>query len=393
MRMPIVVTTTAIALSVGVTVGAAPAGADVVNLGKIVQEPPGSNAEARFPDLLKLGDGRIMAVWHKGTEHAGVVGQVQISYGTYRRGTLTWTPEQPALTHPELMDGKDMRDPKLGQMNDGSVLMQWFVPSDGVYYARWRPGAATFDDPHKLNLTGFAGTPAEHGGILALAGTDQVLIPVYTGGGGTYFARGTFHPCAAGTDDPLTVRDWFTIQANNTTEPVNGYDDMYQEPSFVQYGDTVLAVVRHEQWPHGGTGGKLGAPALVVTWKAADATPAFTKSSWDVPANSDHLLKTSDGRLLFTFGDKRFPNRPTSGSLISDPTHLPWKTAAEGQTVIPIYDSGFNDQGNPSSAEVRPGVFITAAYNAKQYAATETATTSPDGGSLYALETHATDYR
>jgi hypothetical protein len=374
--------------TLGVAAGATPAAAAVVNIGKIVQEPPGSGDEARFPDLMKLNDGRIMAVWYKAAEHAGTIGTIQESFGTYRNGAWTWTPEHDALTHQNLMDGKDTRDPKLGKMNDGSLLLQWFVPNDGVWYSVWRPGWTTFADPNKLTVPGFTAIPAEHGGVLALAGSDRVLVPFYTGGGGAYFARATYTPSAA---NPLSVQDWWAIQENSTT-PVNGYDDMYQEPSFVQYGATVVAVVRHEQWLHTDTSSRIGAPALVVTWNPYADTPAFTRSFWDVPANSDHLLKTSDGRLLFTFGDKRYANRPTDATLISNPTQLPWRTAADGQKVIAIYNSGFSDQGNPSSVETAPGTFLTAAYNAKQYSTTEGPGTSPSGGTLWLLKSNASDY-
>jgi hypothetical protein len=381
----------AIAAIALVTLGAGtPAGAAVVRIGKVVQEPTGSGDEARFPDVVKLDDGRLMVVWYRAAEHAGTIGTIKVSFGTSTNGTWTWTAEHNALANQgTVMAGKDTRDPKLGKMNDGSVLLSFFVPGGGVWYSVWKPGWTTFADPNKLVVPGFADNQAEHGGILAVAGTDQVLVPFYTGGGGAYFARATYTPA---TTFILDVHDYFAIQTNSATPAADGYDDMYQEPSFVQYGDTIVAVVRHEQWLHSNTATRRGAGALVVTWSLSASTPVFTKSYWDVQANSHHLLKTSDGRLLFTFGDKAVTYRPTEGSLIANPTQLPWKTRAAGQKVLPIYNSGFSDQANPSSVEVSPGTFFTFAYNAKKYASSEGNGTSPSAGTLWILQTKTADY-
>ena len=37
------------------------------------------------------------------------------------------------------MAGLDTRDPKLGKMNDGSVLLTFFVPGGRVFYSVWMP--------------------------------------------------------------------------------------------------------------------------------------------------------------------------------------------------------------------------------------------------------------
>ncbi|WP_307970413.1 hypothetical protein [Salinispora arenicola] len=74
----------------------------------------------------------------------------------------------------------------------------------------------------------------------------------------------------------------------------------------MQIGSTVVAVVRAEQ--NGG-----GSPAIVARWNPYTAMPACTYQSFTgVLANSHHLLKTSDGQVLFTYGDRAQTNRPTS---------------------------------------------------------------------------------
>lgn len=372
-----------LALVLTATVGgtAAPADAAVSRIGKVVQEP--SPYEARFPDLLKLDDGRIMAVWHRAAEHEGAVGKVRVAFDNRDNGR-TWPEIHDALADMGPMNGRDMRDPKLGKMHDGSVLLTWFVPGDGVYHSVWRPGWSYFAAPHRLSVPGVADPLAQHGGILALAGGDQVLIPVYTGRGNSYVARATYRGTAS---QALAVNAVFTLET--TSRAADGRDEMWFEPSLAQFDRTVIAVVRHERWS--GTG-RLGAPARVIAWDAGAAAPTFTRADWNVQANSHHLLKTRDGRLLFTFGDRAVNYRPTYGTLITDPARLPWRQPSAGQKVVPIYNSGFGDQANPSSVETTPGTFLTAAYNAKKYASSEGTGTSPSGGSLWLVQSLDDDF-
>ncbi|WP_210407940.1 sialidase family protein [Allokutzneria sp. NRRL B-24872] len=354
-------------LLVGVT--AQPATAAVSMVAKIVQEP--GEFEARFPDVVKLNDGRLMAVWHRAAEHAGTVGTIRLSFGS--ANGRTWSAAAPALANPGSMNGIDTRDPKLGKMQDGSVVMTFFVPGGKVYYSVWKPGWTRFTDPVQLTAPGLATGVYSHGSPLALADrgthTDQVLIPVYTGGpaGGAHYIQATWRPTA---DPRLQVSSAHKIIGNS-----NPPGRAYQEPSFVQYGDTVVAVVRAEQNGN-------GSPAIIARWNPYTAKPVFAYQSFTgVLANSHHLLKTASGKLLFTYGDRARTGRPTSGMLIGNPT----ATWAKSK-VLPLYNSGHGDQANPSSVEIAPGTFLTLGYNAKKKSA------SPSGGTLWVIESHASDY-
>ncbi|MEV4535050.1 exo-alpha-sialidase [Asanoa sp. NPDC049518] len=356
----------------------APAAA-VTQLMKLYQEP--GDYEARFPDILKLDDGRLMAVWHRAKSHAGDPGTVQLSYGT---GT-SWTTPVPALAHPSLMSGKDVRDPKLGKMTDGAIVMTFFVPGDGVYSSVWKPGWTRFDDPEKLTVPGIPGSAlAQHGGVLAIPNLgDQVLVPVYNNTG-AWFVRATWRPVTA---PRLLVGDAFQLAAN--TAAADGFTHTYTEPSFVQIDGTVVAVVRHEL-----NKGSVsnGAPAKVLKWDPSTFTG--TASYYDVQeipvwASSHHLLVTSQKKVLFTFGDKAVALRPTQGILIDTPL-APWPTS--GLTKVPIYNSGSGDQANPSSVEVSAGRFFTLAYNAKPKSTVEGGGASPNGGSLWVMESLVGEY-
>jgi hypothetical protein len=352
-------------------VGAAaqPAAADVSMVAQIVQEP--GDYEARFPDVVKLNDGRLMSVWHRATAHSGTVGTIQLSFGS--SNGRTWSTPTPALADPGTMAGIDTRDPKLGKMKDGSVVLTFFVPGGMVYYSVWKPGWTRFTDPVRLTAPEIAGGMYSHGSALALADSgsqvDQVLIPVYTTGttGGAHFIRATWRP----TLDPRLLVSGSDKIIGNSNPPGR----TYTEPSFVQSGSTVVAVVRAEQ-----DGG--GSPAIIAKWNPYTAAPTFTYQSFTgVLANSHHLLKTASGQVLFTYGDKAQAYRPTVGMLISNPTATWVKN-----TVVPIYNSGATDQANPSSVEIASGTFLTLGYNAKPK------TASPTGGTLWVMESHAADY-
>ncbi|WP_212754492.1 sialidase family protein [Nakamurella aerolata] len=348
--------------------GAAPAQAAVTFWGKIVQEP--GDYEARFPDLLKLNDGRIMAVWHRAASHSGTVGTIQVSYGS--ADGKTWSTPHVALANPGTMAGIDTRDPKLGKMNDGSVILTFFVPGGKVYYSVWKPGWGYFTDPTELVAAGIGGKYS-HGGALALANNgsqvNHVLVPVYTTGtsGGAWYIRTRWD---ASTNKLVVLEGARRIISNN-----NPVGRTYTEPSFVQFGSTVVCAVRAEQ-------NGAGSPVIIARWNPYTAAPSYTFQSFTgVLANSHHLLKTSDGKVLFTYGDKSQSVRPTVGMLISNPTG----TWVKGK-VLGIYNSGANDQANPSSVEIAAGSFLTTGYNAKTKAA------SSSGGTLWLLHSSTADY-
>jgi hypothetical protein len=372
-----------------VVVTPAPAAA-VSQFMKLYQEP--GDYEARFPDILKLNDGRLMAVWHRAKSHQGDPGTVQLSYGTQSGSTWSWSDPVPALGHPSLMAGKDMRDPKLGKMNDGAVVMTFFVPGEGVYSSVWKPAWTRFDDPEKLVVSGIPGSAlAQHGSVLALPDqsglVNQVLIPVYNSTG-AWFVRATWR---AVTAPRLLVADAFQLVANSPA--ADGFTNTYTEPSFVRIDNTVVTVVRHELTKVTSSGNvSNGAPAKVLKWNPYTFTGAasdYTRQDFPVWASSHHLLVTAEKKVLFTFGDKAVTARPTQGIMIDAPLAA-WPVS--GLQKVMIYNSGHGDQANPSSVEVSNGRFFTLAYNAKEKSTVEGGGKSPNGGSLWIMQSYASEY-
>lgn len=366
------ITAAPLALAAAATATAAlPAAAAGTMVAKIVQEP--GIYKARFPDIVTLNDGRLMAVWHRAEKHSGTVGTIQVSYGS--SDGRTWSTPHVALATPGVTAGVDTRDPKLGKMRDGSVVLTFFTPGGSVYYSVWKPGWNYFTAPTKLTASGI-GAMYTHGPVLALdtsgSHVNEVLIPVYSYGEssayGAWFIRAVWN---AATNKLVVSGPARKIIAN-----WNPVGRIYTEPNLVQFGGTVIAVIRAEQGPGGGS------PAIIAKFDAYAASPTFSYQSFTgVLANSHHLLKTHDGKVLFTYGDKAQAARPTVGMLISNPT----ATWTKG-TVVPIYNSGQYPQGNPSSVEISGGRFLTLGYNAKEKK------DSPTGGTLWVLQTSASSY-
>ncbi len=334
--------------------------------GQVVQEP--GEYEARFPDLLRLNDGRIMAVWHKATEHAGTVGVIRIAFSTSADGT-SWSTPHNALAAAGATAGIDTRDPKLGLMKDGSVIMTFFTSTGAVYYSVWKPGWNYFTEPKRLlSFTAFC-----HGAPLALdtyAGrANEVLVPYYTSGttGGAWYVRTRWVP------ETNTLEIIESPQRIITND--NPAGRVYQEPSFVQIGTTIVCVVRSQN-------GTDPSPATVVRWDAYSSAPTKSYQYFaGVLASSHHLLKTPDGKVLFTYGDRSRVERPTVGMLISNPT----STWVAGR-VVSIYNSGAYDQANPSSVMLSDGSFLTTGYNAKPKSS------SASGGTLWLLRSLRSEY-
>lgn len=92
----------------------------------ITQEP--GEYEARFPDIVKLDDGRLMAVWH--------------------RALRTPDPLAPFRSLSAVVTAKP---------GASRTPLTFFVPGGKVYYSVWKPGWNCFTDPTQLVAAGIGG--------------------------------------------------------------------------------------------------------------------------------------------------------------------------------------------------------------------------------------------
>lgn len=314
----------------------------MIDVRTAVVEP--SPQQIRFPDVVRAGDGSLLATYHAAPGHLGMRGHVRLA----RSGDdgVRWTAPWSPLERPD-----DARDPKLAALSDGALLLTWFElrwsgegtahERLGAYVARSSDHGATWSDPVQIGsrLTERGGWAALHAPAVELPNGDLVQ-PLY----GQY------------TDD---APDWIatlarsrdggqTFQADDEVVLADTPGHKYAEPNLsVLPGGALAALVRVNSPGH--TAHLVRSRDGGRTWSAPEDTA--------IPARSHHQLVTSADELLLTYGDETRPGRPTCAMLIADPAG-DW-----GGHVTEIYDSGDADQANPTTVELSPGRFLSLGYD------------------------------
>lgn len=308
---------------------------------------------AHFPDVVRLGDGRLLATYREGVDHLSQDGRISVVESA--DGGRTWGTPRVAVDGPF-----DDRDPKLVRLADGTVLLSYFVidwstrpprhTTHGTYVRRSEDGGLTWGDPVAVQ-TAMAGEgeqrglhtwAASHGAAVELPGGD-LLQPLYGKPPGSAWQRATV---VRSTDGGRT---W---PAGSEVLLAAADDVHFQEPTLTVLGDQVVALIRttvgHAYLSRSADGGR--------TWTNPEPT--------DMPASSHHALPLSTGEVLVTYGDlsPRFsPLRETVGRLVRDPAAT-W----DGYPDVQLYDSGHPDQANPSSVEITPGHFLTLSFDVQE---------------------------
>jgi hypothetical protein len=319
-----------------------------ISTSTVAQESP-TAAEPRFPDALRLRDGRLIVVYHYAEAHTNANGVIRMVSSS--DGGVTWTRPTTVLSN-----AYDNRDPKIAQLRDGTILLTVFrtdwttqpASNIGTFVLRSRDGGRTFGEETKVD----SAQPGawEHAPAVELANGD-VLQPLY--GYGARVARSTdggrTFPAA---NEQLVIPD---DSAYSNSEP-----NITVLPS----GDLVALVRTFDR--------ALGAEvnSRIVrsfdngyTWSSPEAT--------DLPTSSHHQLLTEDGSVLLAFGNQQQAGRPTYAALIKHPSR-PWTH----QHIVPVYNSGWDDQANPSSVQLSDGSFLTFGFDIAAHAVVSWRSTS-----------------
>ncbi len=290
--------------------------------------------QPRFPDAVRLRDGRIVVVYHYATAHTNANGVIRLVSSS--DDGRTWTKPRTVVANQY-----DDRDPKITQLRDGTLLLTTFETdwtrggaNVGTFVYRSTDGGKTF--PTFAKIESNIGT-YEHGPAVQLQNGD-VLQPLY--GSGARIARSTDGGKTFPADQQLTV-------AADNAQFTN------REPSIVALSNGELVMIIRMYFA------SVGAERQSRIVRSFDGGYSWTAPEWtDIPASSDHLLLTKDGSVLVTFGNILQPLRPTYASLITKPAG-PWI----GYRQLPVYNSSSDDQANNSSVQLPNGSLLSFGYN------------------------------
>ena len=294
-----------------------------------------------FPVLIQLDNKELVAALRGGDMHVGVRGRLDWVRST--DGGKTWT----ART---LVDSPmDDRNPAVGQLKDGSVLVSYIVDKsygpdgkrlktlirDGLYTVRSFDRGKTWQFPVKSPITTELGA-SPYGKIIQLS-DGTVLLNVY-------YERGPGHQ----HETSLVYR---SKDGGQTWGDPTVIADNYNETGLlVLPGDRILAALRS----HAG--------AFLATSFSNDKGRTWSEPR-KITSNMEHpadVILLKDGRLLLVYGER---NRPFGiRAMLSKNLGQDW----DPRVVILAADAHSTDCGYPSSVETEPGRIVTMYYGVDQ---------------------------
>ncbi len=298
-----------------------------------------------FPVAIGLKNGDVLAVIRAGAGHIGVKGRLDLIRSTDRG--KSWSAPWTAVD-----DGYDDRNPALGQLKDGTIVLAYAVASgydatglrwnartdrvfDGVYLVFSKDNGRTWSKPVRDGtIHGFyagKGLVSPYGKIIQLP-DGTVLMAVYF----EFFDERHNQSYVYRSKDG--GRSW--------GQPTL-LGEHYNETGLVRLRDgRLLAAMRSEK---GGNIAIIESPDLGKTWSA----PRQITADRQHPAD---LIQLRDGRVLMVFGER---NAPRGVHAMISPDGRTWD---QSKRIILAADAPNTDCGYPSSVEVGKGKILTLYY-------------------------------
>lgn len=299
-----------------------------------------------FPVAIHLKNRDVLAVVRGGAPHIGVKGRLDLVRSS--DGGKTWSTPWTAIDEP-----LDDRNPALGQLKDGTIVMGFVIASqydetglrfkgtrkdrvfEGVYLTFSKDDGKTWSKP-RLDASIYKfyqgqGHVSPYGKIVQLP-NGTVLMAVYF----EFFdGRGNESYVFRSRDGGQTWGEPALLGKH------------YNETGIVLLRDgRLLAALRTEK------GGALSISESKDQGRTWSAPKQITKDN-EHPAD---LIQLSDGRVLMTFGQRNAP-RGVQAMLSAD--GVSWDSS---RRIVLADDAPNGDCGYPSSVEVSKGRIATIYY-------------------------------
>lgn len=299
-----------------------------------------------FPVAIRLSNGNVLAVIRGGAAHIGVKGRLDLIRTT--DSGKTWSTPWTAVDEPF-----DDRNPALGQLKDGTIVLAYAVASgydeaglrfkgtrkdrvfDGVYLVFSNDNGRTWSkparDPAIHRFYSGQGHVSPYGKIIQLP-DGTVLMAVYF----EFFdARGNQSYAFRSKDGGRTWGDPVLL------------GEHFNETGLVRLRDgRLLAAMRSEKGGH------------IAIIESSDQGRTWSKPV-QLTADSEHpadLIQLQDGLVLMVFGER---NAPRGVHAMVSRDGRAWDKSRH----IVLADNAPNtDCGYPSSVEVSKGTVLTLYY-------------------------------
>jgi Neuraminidase (sialidase) len=306
------------------------------------------NGGGYFPVLIRLHDGKLMAVLRGGAPHIGVKGRLDVITST--DDGKTWSAPRTAIDGPE-----DDRNPAFGQLSNGDLLLGYAVihgyddtglkllansrnerKVDGVYLMRSSDGGKTWSKPqiieatHALQKSGATISP--FGKIVQLS-DGTILMSVYY----------EFFDDRGNQDFVFRSHDG----GRSWGEPVLVGQHVNETALLVLPDGRILAAMRSEKGAHLSVASSKDQGR---TWTA----PVQVTGDNEHPAD---MIGLKNGDILLTYGERNAPFGVEA--ILSHDGGKSWDSSTK---VKLANDASNRDCGYPSSVQLPNGKIVTLYY-------------------------------
>jgi Neuraminidase (sialidase) len=296
---------------------------------------------------IRLSSGEILTVMRAGAPHIGKAGRLVLSISA--DAGRTWAKPWTAVDGPE-----DDRNPALGQVADGTILLAYAVLSgydasglklspkreervfDGVYIMRSKDKGKSWTKPERsdgiYSFYGGKGAVSPYGKIIQLAG-GTLVMPVYFE-----------FPDGRGNESYI----FRSKDGGKTWGDPSLLAKHYNETAVVGLGGTkLLAAMRSEKGGH------------LAVIRSEDGGHAWSEPV-QITVDSEHpadLIRLENGWVLMTYGER---NPPRGARAVR--SRDGGKTWDMDKKIILADDAPNTDCGYPSSVEAGKGKIVSLYY-------------------------------